>query len=497
MTGVTGCRMIGACRDLTDYRRANEWIEATESYCKRQSLSGFPGVCRIHRAEVAAVGGAWDRAEQELDRATDRARRLQRDADPGRRATTRSATSAGCAATSPAPRTALREAHARGRSPQPALALVRLAEGKRKAALNGDQRGASPRRRGTAGRAPGCCPAQVEIAVAAGDLDARAHGRRRAERDRSRSTRRRRSWPAGRSPWAASCSPRATRMAAGRALRAAIKGWREVGSPYEVARARALLARACARSTTPTTPTSSCAPRSTSSSGSARGSTPRAERELRDAEERRVRPDARAPDVHVHRHRRLDDARRGARRRGVGAAAALARRHAPARDRGRGRGDRQLDRATGSSPPSTPRGRRSTARSRSSGRCATTATTPASPLAVRIGLHTAEANRRGDDYSGMGVHVAARVGGRGRGRDRRVVRCARRCRGGGDHRRPRGVRQGREPADPRRDDQLGLGPPARRRRISETRIGRRKIRTGNGMRARVGSWISSGSVSRM
>ena len=28
---------------------------------------------------------------------------------------------------------------------------------------------------------------------------------------------------------------------------------------------------------------------------------------------------------------------------------------------------------------------------------------------VRIGLHTAEANRRGTDYSGKGVHVAARV----------------------------------------------------------------------------------------
>lgn len=57
-TRVTACRMIGACRDLTDYRRASEWIEATEKYCDRQSLSGFPGVCRIHRAEVAAVGGA-------------------------------------------------------------------------------------------------------------------------------------------------------------------------------------------------------------------------------------------------------------------------------------------------------------------------------------------------------------------------------------------------------------------------------------------------------
>ncbi len=30
-------------------------------------------------------------------------------------------------------------------------------------------------------------------------------------------------------------------------------------------------------------------------------------------------------------------------------------------------------------------------------------------LSVRIGLHTAEANKRGSDYSGKGVHVAARV----------------------------------------------------------------------------------------
>ncbi|CAN5497433.1 hypothetical protein BH20CHL7_BH20CHL7_04320 [soil metagenome] len=29
--------------------------------------------------------------------------------------------------------------------------------------------------------------------------------------------------------------------------------------------------------------------------------------------------------------------------------------------------------------------------------------------AVRIGLHTAEATQRGSDYSGVGVHVAARV----------------------------------------------------------------------------------------
>ena len=63
-SGVTACRMIGACRDLTDYRRASEWIEATEQYCERRSLKGFPGVCRVHRAEVAAIGGHWAEANK-------------------------------------------------------------------------------------------------------------------------------------------------------------------------------------------------------------------------------------------------------------------------------------------------------------------------------------------------------------------------------------------------------------------------------------------------
>ena len=155
-SGITCCRMISACRDLTDYQRATEWIEATESYCKRQSVAGFPGVCRVHRAEVKAVHGAWDTAEQELIRATDELggynavpnqaegyyaigdiRRLRGDF-------------AGA-------EDALREAHARGKSPQPALALIRLAEGKTAAALTRRSTPPSPRRTGTAGRAAGCC----------------------------------------------------------------------------------------------------------------------------------------------------------------------------------------------------------------------------------------------------------------------------------------------------------------------------------------------------
>jgi len=132
--GITSCQMIAACRDLTDYGRAREWLEATDRWCQTQSVSGFPGICRIHRAELVALQGGWDRAEEELRRATTELRafaavppmadgiyalgdlrRLRGDHEGAE--------------------AALREAHALGRSPQPALALIRLAEGQVHAAM--------------------------------------------------------------------------------------------------------------------------------------------------------------------------------------------------------------------------------------------------------------------------------------------------------------------------------------------------------------------------
>jgi hypothetical protein len=53
-TGVAYCSMISSCRDTTDYRRATERTEATHRWCERQSINGFPGICRVHRAEIVA-----------------------------------------------------------------------------------------------------------------------------------------------------------------------------------------------------------------------------------------------------------------------------------------------------------------------------------------------------------------------------------------------------------------------------------------------------------
>jgi len=59
------CNTISACRDVGDLKRAAQWAEEGERWMRRQSLGGYPGVCRIHRAEIKMLRGDWAEAEQE------------------------------------------------------------------------------------------------------------------------------------------------------------------------------------------------------------------------------------------------------------------------------------------------------------------------------------------------------------------------------------------------------------------------------------------------
>lgn len=59
------CTTIAACRNLADYRRAGEWTDEAERWMRRQAVGGYPGVCRVHRAELKRLRGAWSEAEQE------------------------------------------------------------------------------------------------------------------------------------------------------------------------------------------------------------------------------------------------------------------------------------------------------------------------------------------------------------------------------------------------------------------------------------------------
>ena len=70
-TGAVFCNVMAACRESADYRRGSEWAEVSKAWCERQDIAGFPGICRVHRAEFMRLTGAWGEAEAEVRRATE------------------------------------------------------------------------------------------------------------------------------------------------------------------------------------------------------------------------------------------------------------------------------------------------------------------------------------------------------------------------------------------------------------------------------------------
>jgi class 3 adenylate cyclase len=60
------CTTIAACRLVADYRRAGEWTEQADRWMARQDIHGYRGACRLHRAELKRLEGSWAEAEQEV-----------------------------------------------------------------------------------------------------------------------------------------------------------------------------------------------------------------------------------------------------------------------------------------------------------------------------------------------------------------------------------------------------------------------------------------------
>lgn len=69
-TGNIYCMMISVNAQLADWQRAGHWTEAATRWCNRQAINGFPGVCRVHRAEIMRLRGALSEAEEEALTAT-------------------------------------------------------------------------------------------------------------------------------------------------------------------------------------------------------------------------------------------------------------------------------------------------------------------------------------------------------------------------------------------------------------------------------------------
>jgi ATP/maltotriose-dependent transcriptional regulator MalT len=168
-TGVVYCNVIGACLELADVGRAGEWSDAARVWC--ESLppeSPFPGMCRINRAEVLRLRGAWAEAEAEAVRASEELRSF----DPGAAAQAlyeigeirrRLGNVAGA-------EDAFARARERGFEPQPGLALLRLAQGKSEAALAALRIAVSAPIESRLRRAR-VLAAQVEVALAMQDVE--------------------------------------------------------------------------------------------------------------------------------------------------------------------------------------------------------------------------------------------------------------------------------------------------------------------------------------
>jgi class 3 adenylate cyclase len=65
------CSTMSCCTMMGDYRRAGEWTEEADRWMQRHSVTGYPGECKVHRAELKRLRGDYTEAEQEARVACD------------------------------------------------------------------------------------------------------------------------------------------------------------------------------------------------------------------------------------------------------------------------------------------------------------------------------------------------------------------------------------------------------------------------------------------
>lgn len=125
--GMAYCEMICAAQGLARYDRAAEWTQAMEQWRQKSGFGGFGGRCRVHRAEMLRLTGPSEQAEQEALQACEELRPWMR-REFGWPLTElgtirlRKGDLAGA-------EEAFIAAHEMSWSPQPGLALLRLAQG--------------------------------------------------------------------------------------------------------------------------------------------------------------------------------------------------------------------------------------------------------------------------------------------------------------------------------------------------------------------------------
>lgn len=236
------CSVIEACGEMFDLRRAQEWTSALERWCASQpDHVPYRGHCLVRRAEILQLHGAWPDALDEAQQA------CQRLSQP----TPKPALGAAYYQVAEVHRLrgefseaeeAYRLASRWEKTPQPGFALLRLAQGQVDAACAAI-RHVADQVRDPAAR-PRLLDAYVEIMLAAEEVvAARAASEELAEIETHL-----------RAPLLGALSARATGAVlfvehnskeALLWLRQALTAWLELEAPYEVARLRVWIARAC------------------------------------------------------------------------------------------------------------------------------------------------------------------------------------------------------------------------------------------------------------
>jgi len=240
LAGNIYCNLMAACHELGDFRRARSWTQTTSDWCDLMAPAVvFKGICRVHRAQVMQISGAWTEAEEEATRVCadvahinvgivaeghyqiGEIRRLRGDLTGAAEA--------------------YREGHRLGRDPQPGFAQLLLAQSRTKGAAT-SIRSALAGVTDRLARAP-LLAAQVEIAIAAGEPETASSA---ADELAGIATEYRSSGLEA----AAQLGRGSVLLAAGRieeaisTLRSTCSAYQDLEAPYDSARARVLLARA-------------------------------------------------------------------------------------------------------------------------------------------------------------------------------------------------------------------------------------------------------------
>jgi DNA-binding CsgD family transcriptional regulator len=241
VTGLMYCSVIQACQEVYAFGRAREWTAALAQWCEQQpEMVAFTGVCRVHRAEIMQLRGAWQEAIEEAQRARERAQGVSQQTAAA--ALYQQAEVHRLRGEFAAAEEAYRSASQCGLEPQPGLALLRLAQGRIDAAVAASRRAMSAT--GDPLQRAKLLPAHIEIMLAANDIQEARGACDELEEIAGTFDTGVLGAMAGYARGAVELAEGTPEAALG-SLRCAFQVWQQVEAPYAAARVRVLIGLAC------------------------------------------------------------------------------------------------------------------------------------------------------------------------------------------------------------------------------------------------------------